>query len=86
MLTDAAVNASGATEQPRKLFDERGLFLLINPNGSRLWRLKYRIENREKLLAATSPGKRAIRRSARSLQEHCPCAVGERRCGGGNQT
>lgn len=51
MLTDAAVNASGATEQPRKLFDERGLFLLINPNGSRLWRLKYRIENREKLLA-----------------------------------
>lgn len=51
MLTEAAVKAARATEKPRKLFDERGLFLLINPNGSRLWRLKYRIENREKLLA-----------------------------------
>ncbi|HZO56255.1 MAG TPA: integrase arm-type DNA-binding domain-containing protein, partial [Bryobacteraceae bacterium] len=51
MLTEAAIKAARATERPRKLFDERGLFLLVNPNGSRLWRLKYRIENREKLLA-----------------------------------
>lgn len=28
-----------------------GLFLLLKPNGSRLWRLKYRIEGREKLLS-----------------------------------
>ena len=51
MLTEAAVKAARATEKPRKLFDERGLFLLVSSNGSRLWRLKYRIGGREKLLA-----------------------------------
>lgn len=50
MLTEAVIKAAKAAEKPRKLFDERGLFLLVNPNGSRLWRLKYRIDGREKLL------------------------------------
>ncbi len=30
---------------------ERGLFLLVNPLGSKLWRLKYRFEGKEKWLA-----------------------------------
>lgn len=51
MLTESAIKAARASEKPRKLSDERGLFLLINPNGSRLWRLKYRVDGREKLLA-----------------------------------
>lgn len=51
MLTETAVKAAKATEKPRKLFDERGLFLLVTTNGSRLWRLKYRFDGREKLLA-----------------------------------
>lgn len=31
-------------DKPYKVADERGLFLLISPNGSRLWRLKFRID------------------------------------------
>ncbi|MHB1272508.1 MAG: Arm DNA-binding domain-containing protein [Rhodanobacter sp.] len=27
--------------------DGRGLFLLVNPTGSRLWRWKYRVDGRE---------------------------------------
>lgn len=34
-----------------KLFDGGGLFLQISPNGSKLWRLKYRFGGKEKLLA-----------------------------------
>jgi integrase len=33
------------------LFDERGLSLLVTPTGSRLWRLKYYVSGREKLLS-----------------------------------
>lgn len=51
MLTEAAVRAAKAAQKPRKLFDERGLYLLVTPEGSRLWRLKYRYEGREKLLS-----------------------------------
>jgi integrase len=34
-----------------KLFDEKGLFLVVNPTGGRWWRFKYRHEGREKLLS-----------------------------------
>lgn len=50
MLTETAVRAAKGKEKPYKLFDERGLYLLVNPNGSRLWRLKYRFGGVEKLL------------------------------------
>jgi integrase len=50
-LTDTEIRAAKAPEKPVKLFDGGGLFLLVQPNGSRLWRLKYRIDGREKLLA-----------------------------------
>jgi integrase len=38
-------------EKAYKLSDERGLFLLVKPNGSKYWRFKYRFNNKEKLLA-----------------------------------
>ncbi len=38
-------------DKPYKLADEKGLFLLVNPNGSKYFRLKYRIDGKEKLLA-----------------------------------
>jgi len=34
-----------------KLNDDDGLFLLLNPTGSKWWRIKYRIEGKEKLLS-----------------------------------
>jgi hypothetical protein len=42
MLTDFAIRSAKPTDKPRKLFDEKGLYLLIKPSGGRLWRFKYR--------------------------------------------
>ena len=50
-LTDTAVRKAKPDKKPRKLFDGKGLFLLLNPNGSRWWRLKYRFNGREKLIS-----------------------------------
>jgi len=38
-------------DRPRKLGDARGLFLLVNPDGSRYWRVKYSFAGRPKLLS-----------------------------------
>jgi integrase len=51
VLSDARVRATKPREKAYKLFDERGLFLLVTPTGGRLWRLKYRIGGREKLIS-----------------------------------
>ena len=53
-LTDTAIRLAkpGATE--RKLSDEKGLYLLLTPSGSKLWRLKYRLDGKEKKLALGS--------------------------------
>jgi integrase len=50
-LTDIKVRAAKAKEKAYKLSDSGGLFLLINPAGSKYWRLKYRSHGKEKLLA-----------------------------------
>jgi len=51
VLTETVIKAARPREKPYKLFDERGLFLLVAPTGGRLWRLKYRYGGTEKLLA-----------------------------------
>jgi integrase len=50
-LTDTAIRNAKPKDKPYKLADEKGLFLLVNPNGSRWWRLKFRIGGKEKLLS-----------------------------------
>ena len=50
-LTDTTIRTAKPSEKPYKLADEKGLFLLINPNGSKWWRLKYRVSGKEKLLS-----------------------------------
>jgi integrase len=50
-LTARQVEASKPKDKPYKLADGGGLYLLVNPNGARYWRLKYRIAGKEKLLA-----------------------------------
>ena len=50
-LTDTAIRNSKAGERPTKLFDGEGLYLLVNPSGSRGWRFKYYFNGREKLLS-----------------------------------
>ena len=40
-LTEARIRAAKPKDKPYKVFDERGLFLLVTPTGGRLWRLRY---------------------------------------------
>lgn len=42
MLSPSAVANAKPGAKPYKLADERGMFLLVNPTGSRWWRFKYR--------------------------------------------
>jgi len=50
-LTDTALRNAKPRAKPYKLSDAHGLFALVQPNGSVLWRLKYRIVGKEKKLA-----------------------------------
>jgi integrase len=50
-LTDPAVRKAEARPKPYKLADSGGMYLLVTPAGSKLWRWKYRVNGREKLLA-----------------------------------
>ena len=49
-LTELRVKAAKPAERPYKLFDERGLFMLVTPAGGRLWRFRYKRDGVEKLL------------------------------------
>lgn len=51
MLTDAAIRSAKPADKPRKLADERGLYLFITPTGGKLWRLDYRHAGKRKTLA-----------------------------------
>ena len=51
MLNSRAVRNASTADKPYKLYDERGLYLLVNKTGSKLWRFKYRYLKKEKVLA-----------------------------------
>ena len=53
-LTDTEIRQAKRAARPLKLWDGRGLYLLVNPNGSRLWRFRYHFEDREKLVSLGS--------------------------------
>lgn len=50
-LTDTAIKNAKPEAKQRKLYDERGLFLLISPKGGKWWRFKYLFDGKEKLLS-----------------------------------
>lgn len=50
-LTDTQIRNIKPAEKPIKLYDEKGLLLLVQPSGAKWWRFKYRIAGKEKLLA-----------------------------------
>ena len=71
-LTDAKIRAAKPTDKAYKLTDGAGMFLLVHPNGSRYWRLRYRILGKEKTLhlvytGGFSPEARTKRDEARKL-------------------
>ncbi|ECT9318929.1 DUF4102 domain-containing protein [Salmonella enterica subsp. enterica serovar Newport] len=50
-LTDIKVRTTKPSDKPFKLTDGQGMHLLINPNGSKYWRLQYRFGGKQKVLA-----------------------------------
>ena len=54
MLSELRIKQAKAKDKPYKLSDGKGLFLLVLPSGSKLWRLKYRWQGREKQLSLGS--------------------------------
>ena len=53
-LTDTAIRNAKPKEKPYKVTDAQGLYLLVNPRGSKLWRVKYRMNGVERKLALGS--------------------------------
>lgn len=51
MLTDLNVRGAKPKSKNYKLFDQRGLFLLITPTGCRYWRLRFQIDNVQREMA-----------------------------------
>lgn len=50
-LTDVTVRNAKPREKAYKLADSGGLFLFVSPAGGKLWRLKFRVAGKEKLLS-----------------------------------
>ncbi|HNJ07769.1 MAG TPA: Arm DNA-binding domain-containing protein, partial [Plasticicumulans sp.] len=73
LLTAAHVRTALPGDKPRKLADGSGLYLLIQPNGSKLWRFKFRLNGKEGLFAigrfpeVTLADARAARQAAAAL-------------------
>jgi hypothetical protein len=55
MLTDIAIRRAirdaKAAGKPVKRYDERGLYLLLKPGGTALWRFKYVLDGLEKCIS-----------------------------------
>ena len=50
-LTDAAVRGAKPREKAYKMADGEGMYLHVAPNGAKYWRLKYRVEGKERVHA-----------------------------------
>ncbi len=50
-LNISTIKNAKASGKPKRLSDGKGLYLLVNPNGSKWWRLDYRINGKRKTLS-----------------------------------
>lgn len=50
-LSDTAIRKLKPGEKSFKVSDERGLYLQVNPSGSKLWRMDYQFQKKRKTLA-----------------------------------
>ena len=53
-LSDSQIKNEKPRDKQFTLFDGDGLFVVVMPTGSKLWRFKYRFEGKEKILALGS--------------------------------
>ena len=85
-LTDTAIRNARPKEKPYKVADSQGLYLLVNPRGSKLWRVKYRMNGVERKLALGSypeitlarRGRRAMRPAGNWLMRLTPMQQNDR--------
>ena len=54
-LSDTAIRNAKPQDKPYKLTDEKGMYLLVNPNGSKYFRLDYRLNGRKTLALGIYP-------------------------------
>jgi hypothetical protein len=50
-LSDTTIRVAKHGRERNKLYDTNGLYLLLQPSGAKLWRLKYRYAGKEKKLS-----------------------------------
>ena len=50
-LTELGIKKAKAGDKDKKLWDGKGLYLLLTTSGSKYWRLKYRFDKKEKVFA-----------------------------------
>ena len=48
-LTENLIRKAQILEKQYKIYDGDGMFLLIHPNGSKYWRMKYTFDGKSKL-------------------------------------
>lgn len=73
-LTNTTIKNAQAGAKDKKLADERGLYLLITASGSKLWRMKYRINGVEKKLSFGVWPEVSLRK-ARELRDEARMAI-----------
>jgi len=77
-LTDAKIRAAKPDEKPYKFADSGYmfilvLFILVHPNDSRYWRLRYRFLGKEKTLALVSIQKSRYQKQEKNAIQRGSC-------------
>ena len=50
-LSDTAIRNAKPGEKPRKMYDAKGLFLIVQPSGGKWWRFRYKFDDKEKTIS-----------------------------------
>ncbi|HNP52349.1 MAG TPA: integrase arm-type DNA-binding domain-containing protein [Nitrosomonas nitrosa] len=50
-LSDVTIRNTKPATKPTKLYDGRGLYLIVTPTGSKWWRFRFKFDGKEKLLS-----------------------------------
>jgi len=51
MLTEAVVKQAKPADKPHRLYAGQGLHLLVTPKGGKWWRLKFRLQGKERSMS-----------------------------------
>ncbi|WP_293452677.1 Arm DNA-binding domain-containing protein, partial [Phenylobacterium sp.] len=68
-LHAAHAGASKTTHKPRKVTDCDGLYILLQPTGSLLWRFAYRFDDKQKVLALGSYPDLSLRQARKAADD-----------------